>query len=57
MRNATLMTVAQLATRWHDDESEIEKLLEEGRAPKHITLPSGQVLFRFGDVVAWEDDH
>jgi hypothetical protein len=57
MRQSTLLTIEQLARHWHDEVSSIEALLEEGRAPKHITLPNGKVLFRYADVVTWEYEH
>jgi predicted DNA-binding transcriptional regulator AlpA len=57
MRQSTLLTVDKLAQHWFVDESEIYKMLEEGRAPKHVTLPNGQVLFKYADVQRWQDEH
>jgi predicted DNA-binding transcriptional regulator AlpA len=56
VRKATILTIEQVAKRWNTTVAEVDKYLEEGKGPKHFEV-AGQILFRAGEVEAWEMNH
>jgi predicted DNA-binding transcriptional regulator AlpA len=56
-RDDDMLTRVELAKALHVSVRTVDRWIAEGTGPSHVRLPRGTLRWRWGDVLAWIEEH